>query len=269
MTASNIRVALVTGASEGIGRALALELGQRGDYQAIVVTARSQSRLDSLVAELERLNVRGLAVAADLTDASAARRIVDETLGAFGRLDALFNNAGATMWAPFQDIADLGVFRQVMEINYFAVVNMTQAALPALIASRGRLVAISSVAGLTGVPTRSGYSASKHAVNGFFESLRIELRDTGVSVTIVAPDFVVSQIHKRALKGDGTPLGTSPMRESRIMTAQQCAARIARSAQKRERLHITSLRGRAGRWLRLVAPGVIDRIAARAIQAGH
>ncbi|MEO1574032.1 MAG: SDR family oxidoreductase [Pseudomonadota bacterium] len=269
MNAPQKRVALVTGASEGIGRALVATLVRRGDYDAIAITARSRDRLDSLADELAAHGVSILVLPADLTDEQAGRDVVAQTLAAFGRLDALFNNAGATMWAPFREITDLSVFRRVMDINYFAVLNLTHAALPALIESRGRLVGVSSVAGLTGVPTRSGYCASKHALNGLYDSLRVELEGTGVSVTIVAPDFVVSEIHRRALTGDGSALSKSPMQESRIMTAEQCAERIATAAARRQRLHITSLRGRAGRWLKLIAPGLIDRIAAKAISKGR
>jgi short-subunit dehydrogenase len=128
---------------------------------------------------------------------------------------------------------------------------------------------VASLAGLTGVPERSGYAASKHAMIGFFDSLRIELAGSGVDVSIVCPDFVISEIHKRAIGPDGEPLGESPMVQSRIMTAEECAARIARAIEKRERQVLMSARGKLGRWLKLVAPGVIDRIAAKAIRERH
>ncbi len=263
------RVAVVTGASEGIGRELAHVLLASGDYTALAITARSADRLDSLAQELRESGADVLVLPADLTDEPAAAALIEQTLARFGRIDAVFNNAGATMWAPFLDVTDLSVFRRVMEINYFAVINMTHAALPALLRAKGRLVVVSSLAGLTGVPTRSGYCARKHAVNGFHDSLRVELKGTGVSVTVVAPDFVVSQIHRRALTGDGTPLSATPMQEKRIMTAAQCAQHIAGAARKRKRLHITSLRGRVGQWIKLLAPRLIDRIAANAIEHGR
>jgi len=122
------------------------------------------------------------------------------------------------------------------------------------------------MAGLTGVPERSGYAASKHALVGFFESLRIELAGSGVDVTIVAPDFVVSEIHRRAIGPDGRPLGVTPMRESHLMSAAQCAQLILKAMRRRDRLLITSARGRFGRWARLIVPAMVDRIAARAIR---
>jgi short-subunit dehydrogenase len=128
------------------------------------------------------------------------------------------------------------------------------------------IVAVASLAGLTGVPSRTGYAASKHAMVGFYDSLRIELRGSGVDISVIAPDFVVSQIHRRALKGDGEAMGDTPMQEARIMTAEQCARLIVDAMSRRRRLLITSLRGKLGRWLKLIAPGVIDRIAERAIR---
>jgi short-subunit dehydrogenase len=156
-----------------------------------------------------------------------------------------------------------------MRLNYLSAVYLTFAALPWLKQSQGRIVAIASVAGLTGVPERSGYAASKHAMIGFFESLRIELAASKVTVTIIAPDFVRSEIHKRALGPDGRALGASPMRQERIMTAEKCARLIVPAIELRRRLLITSLRGRLGRWLKLLAPSLIDRIAARAIRERH
>jgi short-subunit dehydrogenase len=127
-------------------------------------------------------------------------------------------------------------------------------------------VAVASVAGLTGVPERTGYAASKHALVGFFESLRIELAGSGVDVTLIAPDFVASQIHRRAIGSDGRALGVSPMREAHIMSAARCAQLIVRAMHRRDRLLITSTRGRFARWARLIAPAMVDRIAARAIR---
>jgi short-subunit dehydrogenase len=116
------------------------------------------------------------------------------------------------------------------------------------------------------VPERTGYAASKHAMVGFFESLRIELAGSGVDITIVAPDFVVTELHRRAIGPDGAPLGASPMQESRIMRAEECARLMLRAMRRRDRLLITSARGRLGRWARLLVPALVDRIAARAIR---
>lgn len=258
------KVIIITGASEGIGRALALALAPLGARLALA--ARNAERLEALAGECSRAGAEAIAVPTDVTDEDQCRALVARTVEAWGRVDALVANAGATMWSAFEDLEDLDALRRIMDVNYFGAVYCTHAALTELRRTRGRLVAVASVAGLTGVPSRTGYAATKHAMVGFFDSLRIELADSGVTVTLVCPDFVVSQIHRRAIGPDGRPLGETPMQESRIMSAEECAALIVDAMAKRKRLLITSRRGRLGRWLKLVAPGLIDRIAARAIR---
>jgi short-subunit dehydrogenase len=258
------RSVVVTGASEGIGRALALRLARDGARLTLV--ARSADRLGALCSDCEALGAEALAVPADLEDPAAATQVIGAATTRFGALDVLVNNAGITMWSRFEALGDLAVLERLVRVNYLAAARLTAAALPALRASRGLIVAVASVAGLTGVPERTGYAASKHAMVGFFESLRIELAGSGVDVTVAAPDFVVSQIHRRALGPDGRPLAASPMQEARIMSAERCAELIHGAMLARRRLLITSWRGRAGRWLRLMAPALVDRIAARAIR---
>lgn len=257
-------VIIVTGASEGIGRALALALARQ--KPKLVIAARQKERLESLAEECRALGAAALAVTTDVTDEAQCRRLIEKAVEAYGRIDTLVVNAGATMWTRLDQLEDPSVLEKVMAVNYFGAAYCTMAALPHLKASRGRIVAIASVAGLTGVPERTGYSASKHAMVGFFDSLRIELEGTGATVTVIAPDFVVSQIHRRALGADGRPLGDTPMQEAHIMTAERCAELIVTAMEKRQRLLITSLRGRLGRWFKLIAPGVIDRIARKAIE---
>jgi len=258
------KAVLITGASTGIGRALALELARTGAQLAL--NARDADRLGETVAECVALGGAALAVPGDVAVAEDCRRMVARTVERFQRLDVLVNNAGLTMWARFDALADLAPLERLLAVNYLGAVRVTAAALPYLKNSRGLIVAVASIAGLTGVPERTGYAASKHAMVGFFESLRIELRGAGVDVTIVAPDFVQSELHKGALGADGRPLGRSPMDEPRIMTSEECARLIARAMRRRQRLLITSARGRLGRWARLVAPALVDRIAARAIR---
>ncbi|MCH8219943.1 MAG: SDR family oxidoreductase [Proteobacteria bacterium] len=255
---------IITGASEGIGRALALELAPQAPR--LVLAARNRERLESLAKECEAAGATTLVCRCDITGKADCETLVRNSIDRFGQIDILVNNAGATMWAEFSEVSDLLVFRELMDINYLGAVYCTHFALPYLLESRGLIVAVASLAGLTGVPSRTGYAASKHAMVGFFDSLRIELRTTGVGVCIIAPDFVVSQIHRRARKGDGEIMGDTPMQEARIMSAEDCAALIAGAMRKRQRLLITSVRGKLGRWLKLIAPALIDRIAERAIR---
>jgi short-subunit dehydrogenase len=173
------------------------------------------------------------------------------------------------MWARFDELHELSGLARIMQVNYFGAVYCTHAALPHLKRTRGRLVGVSSLTGKTGVPTRTGYAASKHAMAGFFDSLRIELADDGVTVTMIYPGFVATGVRRHAVGPDGRPLGRSPVQEGAVMTADACAARIVRAMERREREVVMTARGRIGQWLKLVAPGLTDRIARRAIERGR
>lgn len=258
------KVIVVTGASEGIGRALCLALAPQGPKLALA--ARNVERLEQLKAECEAAGAKAIVIPADLTSQDDCKRLIDETAAAFGGIDVLVNNAGRTMWTLFEEITDLSIFEQLMRLNYLGAVYCTYYALPHLKQSQGRIVAISSVAGLAGVPTRTGYAATKHAMFGFFNSLRVELAAYGVSVTLIAPDFVLSEIHRRAFDARGDALGRSPLQESKIMTAETCAHLIADAMAHRKRLLLTSRRGKIGRWLAFLAPSLMDKIARKAIE---
>ena len=258
------KVVVVTGASEGIGRALCLDLAANG--AKVVLAARSEKRLNSLKLEIENKGGTVLSVPTDVTQEHACRGLVDRTVAEFDRIDILVNNAGRTMWTMFDDIKDLSVFDKIIQLNYLGCVYCTYHALPYIKKTKGLIVGVSSLAGLTGIPARTAYAASKHAMVGFFDSLRIELRGSGVDVTMIAPDFVLSEIHRRALDGFGKPLGESPLQESKIMTAEKCASLIMGALEKRQRVLITSLRGKVGRWIKLIAPGLVDKVAAKAIE---
>ncbi len=258
------KTVLITGASEGIGRALALALC--ADRPRLALNARNEARLGEAARECAARGAEVLALPGDVSRQEDCARVVAQTAERFGGLDTVINNAGVTMWSRFDAVSDLSVFERLLAVNFLGAVYTTAAALPYLKDSRGLIVAVASIAGLTGVPERTGYAASKHALVGFFESLRIELAGSGIGVTIVAPDFVLSEIHRRAIGPDGAPLGISPMQESRIMTAEECARRIVRAMRRRDRILITSARGRLVRWARLLVPRVVDQIAARAIR---
>jgi short-subunit dehydrogenase len=259
---------ILTGASEGIGRALALELAT--DAPRLVLAARNLERLESLAADCETLGATCLVVPTDVTDEAACRALVEKTLARFGGLDVLVNNAGGSMWARLDEMQDTSALEGLMRLNYLSAAWCTYYALPALKKSRGQIVAVASVAGLTGVPAHTVYSATKHAMMGFFDSLRIELAGDGVAVTVIAPDFVQSEIHQRALGPDGKAIGESRVEtRARVMSSEQCAAMIYRAMAARKRLLITSLRGKLGRFVRILAPSLIDRIALKAVAGLH
>ena len=260
------KVVVVTGASQGIGRALCLELATQGPR--LVLAARDAVALEAVASACRERGAETLVVETDVTDTEACRHLVDRSVHAFGGVDVLVNNAGIGMVARFEEVKDLSIYERLMRVNYLGSVYPTYFALPHLQKSRGQIVAVSSLAGLTGVPLRTGYAATKHAQIGFFDSLRVELRSSGVAVTVVAPYFVRSEIRRRAVAGDGRPLARSPVREDEVMSAEECARQIVKAMQRRRRMLVMTLKGRVGRWVKLAAPALVDRMAERAVDAG-
>jgi short-subunit dehydrogenase len=259
-------VVIVTGASSGIGREIALQLAEQGAW--LVLAARDEPRLQEVAAECQQKGGVATVVSTDVSSQEQCRNLINQTIAAYGRIDTLINNAGMTMWAKFEDIQDLSPMEKIMRVNYFGSVYCTYYALPHLKKTKGRIVGVSSLTGKTGVPTRSFYAASKHAMAGFFDSLRIELRNSGVSVTMIYPGFVASEVRERALGADGQPLGASPVKESEVMTVEECARQIVQATYQRKREVIMTTRGKLGQWLKLVAPGLVDKLAQRAIDKG-
>jgi short-subunit dehydrogenase len=260
------KVIVVTGASQGIGRALVLELAAQ--RPRLVLAARDEASLAAVAAACTARGATTLVVPTDVTSEPSCRALVERAAERFSRLDVLVANAGIGMLARLDEVKDLRPYEELMRVNYLGSVYPTYHALPQLKASRGQIVAVSSLAGLNGVPSRTAYAATKHAQIGFFDSLRIELRGTGVDVTVVCPYFVQSEIRRRSAGPDGRALSASPVHEGEIMTAEECARRIVRAMERRERLHVMTLKGKLGRWAKLLAPGLVDRMAEAAVRKG-
>jgi len=260
-------IVVITGASKGIGAELAEQLAARG--AALCLAARNGEELEAVAGRCRARGAKVITVKADVGVEADCKAMVDATIAAFGRIDTLVNNAGATMWARFEDIGDMSILQRIMQVNYMGAVYCTHHALPHLKATKGSLVGISSLAGRTGVPTRTGYAASKHAMTGFFDSLRIELDGSGVTVTMIYPGFVSTGIRENASGPDGKPIAVSPVKEGEVMGVEECARIIVAAMETRKREVIMTARGKIGLWLKLVAPGVIDRIAKRAIETGR
>ena len=257
------QVMIITGASAGIGKALAYALAPHSPK--LVLVARDRARLEEVAEACEGLGATTLVLPTDVADPQACADMVQNAISTFSKIDVLVNNAGMSMWSTVEEVQDVSRFQQVMNVNLMGSVYCTKFALPYLKQALGRIVAISSVAGLTGVPSHAIYCASKHAMNGFFESLRIELAGTGVSVTIVAPDFVQSEIHARSWGADGKPLGRLLQDHASFLSAEICADIIAKAMVQRKRLVITSLRGKLGRWVKLCFPQIIDWMAKKGV----
>ncbi|MDH5776024.1 MAG: SDR family oxidoreductase [Nitrospirota bacterium] len=258
------QVIIITGASSGIGKALAYALAPHSPR--LVLASRDRGRLEAVAKACERLGATTLVVPTDVADPQACHDLIQATIDTFSRLDVLVNNAGMSMWSNVEDIQRIEQFKHLLEVNFLGSVYCTKYALPFLKQSHGRIVAISSVTSFTGIPSHAIYSASKHAMNGFFESLRIELDGTGVSVTIVAPDFVQTEIFERSLGADGHTLGLHLRGYDSFLRSEACAAIIIQAMARRKRLVVTSLRGKLGRWVKLCWPQAIDWIARRGVE---
>ena len=251
------KVVIITGGTSGIGRALAFEFGTKGCR--VVITGRNADALRETRDDLRSRNVDVLGVVADVTDPVDNKRMVEETINSFGRIDILINNAGISMRAVFEDV-DIEVIRKVMDINFYGAVYATKYCLPHIIQNRGSIIGISSIAGFRGLPARTGYSASKFALNGFLESLRTELLNTGVHVLTACPGFTASNIRKRSLTQDGSSQGESPRAEEKMMSAEECAAHIYRATVKRKRTLILTPQGKLVVFLNKWLPGFADRM---------
>lgn len=250
------KVVVITGASSGIGKALALEFAKNG-YN-LSLCARNYTALQKVQQSCQSYNVACEILATDVSQKEDCKKFVDFTIEKFQRVDVLINNAGISMRALFQD-CDLEDFEKVMNINFWGTVYCTKFALPYILQSKGQIIGISSIAGFRGLPARSGYSASKFAMNGFLESLRTELLYSGVNVMIVAPGFTASNIRNTALDGKGNPQKESPLDESQIMSAEECAQRIFKAFQKRKRTLILTRQGKLTVLMNKILPAWMDK----------
>ncbi len=253
----NEKVVLITGGSSGIGRALALHFAQQG-YR-VAITGRNLDSLNMVAGEIEAKKGVALCIQADASKKEDAEKSISETIHSFGRLDVLINNAGISMRALFQDVK-LEVIEEVMQINFWGMVYTTHFAMPYLLKSKGTIVGISSIAGFRGLPCRTGYSASKFAMQGFLESLRTELLESGVNVLTACPGFTASNIRNVARTADGSIQGESPLNEGKIMQPDVVAAHIFEAVRKRKRSIVLGMQGKLTVFLNKWFPGLMDRI---------
>ena len=255
----NEKVVVITGASSGIGKALAMEYARKG-YR-LALCARRHDRLMELKAGLEKQSATVFTMVADVSREDDCRKFIQLTLAEYGRIDILINNAGISMRALFRDL-HLDVMRRLMDVNFWGTVYCTQFALPSLLQSRGSVVGVISIAGYIGLPGRTGYSASKYAVRGFLDALRTENLRTGLHVLVVAPGFTATDIRSHALLADGTPQGSTPRDEGKMMSAGTVARKIASAVEKRKSsLILTFMEGRLTVFLNKWFPSLVSKLA--------
>lgn len=251
------KVVVITGATSGIGEACAAVFGAAG--AKLVITGRNAQKLEATAAKLQAMNLTVLPLLADAGSEADNKRMAEEAIARFGRIDILINNAGISMRALFQDL-DLEVFRKVMDTNFWGTVYATKYCLPAILDSKGSIIGISSINGYRGTPARTAYTASKYAMNGFFESLRTEVMKKGVHVLVVAPGFTSSNIRNTALTADGSSQGESPRDESKMMTSEEVATRILEATTRRKRDLVLTTQGKLAVFLNKWIPGILDGI---------
>lgn len=261
------RVIVITGASDGIGAEMARQLAaSAGAGVALVLAARNRAQLDAVAGECAALGAQTLTVPTDVGVQIQCRRLVIMALERFGRIDVLVNNAGRSAHALFEEVEDLSWYEELMRVNLWGAVWCTQAALPALKASTGSIVAVSSLAGLVGVPGRTAYSATKFAMTGFFEALRAEVKGYGVSVTTAYPGVVATRIRYRGFNAQGEPMGASALNEEGAMSVEECARLIIEGMNARRREVVMTTKGKLGRFIKLIAPGLVEKMALAALK---
>lgn len=263
VAATPAEVVIITGASKGIGAELAIQLAKPGTV--LVLAARDSALLGGVAAACRERGATVDVIPTDVSVEADCKALVEQAIARHGRLDTLVNNAGATMWARFDEITNLQMLERLMQVNFMGAVYCTAHALPHLKASRGRIVGIGSLTSLTGVPTRTGYAASKHAMRGFFDSLRIELEGTGVTVTMVYPGFVATGIRENATGPDGKSVQMDPIVPERAMSVEYCVREIIVAMRRRSRELVLPRIARLTQWAKLIAPALVDRIARRAV----
>jgi short-subunit dehydrogenase len=260
---------IITGASDGIGAEMARQLAKvHGAQASLVLAARNQGKLDDVAAQCRALGAQTLVVVANVSEEAQCRALVDQAATKFGRIDALINNAGVSAQALFSEVKaeDLRWYEDLMKVNLWGAVWCTHAALPHLKTSKGHIVAVSSLAGLVGVPGRTAYSATKFAMTGFFEALRAELKTAGVSVTTAYPGVVATSIRYRGYNAKGEPAGSSGLKEDDAMSVEECARLILDGMDARKREVVMTAKGKLGRFAKLVVPGMVESMALAALK---
>ncbi len=258
------KVIIITGASSGIGAELAMQLAR--EKPKLVLAARRLDALHSVAAHCEAAGAGTLCVRCDVAVEADCRALAEAAVARFGQIDILVNNAGVSGHAYLEQVHDFTWYEDMMRVNLMGSVWCTRHALAELRKTRGLIAGVSSLAGKFGVPGRTAYSPSKFAQAGFFEALRAELLDTGVDVTVVYPGVVATDIRLHGYGPDGKPAGKSGLREEGSMSVDECARQIVGALRSRRRELVMTAKGRLGLWIRLIAPGLVDRMARAAVK---
>jgi short-subunit dehydrogenase len=254
------KVVIITGASSGIGLATAREFARKG--AKVVLAARRANLLKEIENDLKSNGYEAVSFYVDVTIESDCKSLIEKTVQKYGRIDILINNAGISMRAIFGEV-EINVLKRLFDVNFWGAVHCTKYALPYLIASKGTVVGMSSLAGIVGLPARTGYSASKYALHGFLETLRIENLRNGLHVLIMCAGFTKSDIRKKALTADGTPQGYTPREEEKMMMPEEVALALIKAVKRHRNLVILTFEGKMTAIVKRIAPRLVEHVAYR------
>jgi len=254
------KVIIITGASSGIGKACAFAFAKVGCR--VMLAARDENKLREIVNEIKAMGGTAIYCKTDVSAEGDCKHLIDETIKEFKRIDVLINNAGVSMRAVFADL-DLKVMKQLIDINFWGAVYCTKFAIDEILKTKGSIVGVSSIAGYQGLPARTGYSASKFAMRGFLEALRVENLKTGIHVLVVCPGYTASNIRRTALNKHGKPQGDTPLNERKLMSAEA----VVNGVIKRKRTILLTVQGKLTVWLGKFFPEFIDRMAFKVVTA--
>jgi short-subunit dehydrogenase len=254
------KVVIITGASSGIGLAMAKEFARRGSK--VVMAARNEERLKNIEGELKKQGYEAYAIKTDVTIQDNCRNLIEKTVEKYGKIDVLINNAGISMRALFENV-EIEVLKQLMDVNFWGTVYCSKYAIPHLVKSKGSLVGVSSIGGIQGLPGRTGYSASKFALHGLLDTIRVENLKNGLHVMILTAGFTKSEIRKRALLEDGKPQGYTPRNEEKHMLPEHVAKAMIKALRNKKRHKILTVEGQLLALFQRIIPTVCDRIAYR------
>ena len=249
------KIIVITGGTDGIGKALVTQFLNRG--ATVATCPRTSEKLSDLKNEFVGKPL--FTMVADVSKEEDCKSFIEKIIEKYKGIDILINNAGISMRALFKD-TDLNTLKRVMDINFWGTVYCTKFALDSILKNKGSIVGMSSVAGYRGLPGRSGYSASKFAVNGWMEALRTELLESGVNVMWVCPGFTKSNIRNAALDKDAKPQGESPLKEEKLMSAEECAQHIIRAIEKRKRTLVLTFTGKETVYMNKFFPSWTDKL---------
>jgi short-subunit dehydrogenase len=251
------KVVIITGASSGIGEACAFEFTDKG--AKVVLAARRIDELKKVEEKIKKQGGEAISIKTDVKNIDDCKNLINKTVEKYGKIDVLINNAGISMRAVFEDL-DLFVIKELMDTNFYGAVYCTKFALPYLLEQKGTVIGISSITGLTPLPGRTGYSASKHAMEGFLNTLRLENMKKKLNVLIVHPGFTSSNIRNMALDKNGQAQKETPRSEEKMMSSERVAQIIAKATLKRERDLILTPQGKLVVWFHKNFPSITDRI---------